>query len=99
MQDVSPAQVIVTILIQLAGLTISIIGMTFLYVWLYNYTQSVFLAIIFHALTNIVPLFVLSFLADQQVLTFFSGIIPWVIVFALQRTLGKKRFPEQVTSI
>ena len=99
MQDVTPAQMVVTILIQLAGLTISIIGMTFLYVWVYNYTQSVFLAILLHALTNIVPLFVLSFLADPQVLTLFSGIMPWVIVLALQRTLGKKRFPEQVTSI
>ena len=99
MQDVTPAQMIVTILVQLAGLTISLIGMTFLYVWLYNYTQSVFLAILLHALTNIVPLFVLSFLADPQVLTLFSGIMPWVLVLALQLTLGKKRFPDQIASI
>jgi membrane protease YdiL (CAAX protease family) len=99
MQNVTPAQMIVTILVQLAGLTISLIGMTFLYVWVYNYTQSVFLAILLHALTNIVPLFVLSFLADPQVLTMFIGIMPWVLVFALQKTLGKKRFPDQIASI
>jgi hypothetical protein len=99
MQNVTPAQMIVTILVQLAGLTISLIGMTFLYVWVYNYTQSVFLAILLHALTNIVPLFVLSFLADPQVLTMFSGIMPWVLVFALQIILGKKRFPDQIASI
>jgi membrane protease YdiL (CAAX protease family) len=99
MQNVTPAQMIVNILVQLAGLTISLIGMTFLYVWVYNYTQSVFLAILLHALTNIVPLFVLSFLADPQVLTMFIGIMPWVLVFALQKTLGKKRFPDQIASI
>ena len=99
MQDVTPAQMIVTILVRLAGLTISLIGMTFLYVWVYNYTKSVFLAILLHALTNIVPLFVFSFLVDSQVLTLFSGFMPWVLVLALQLTLGKKRFPDQIASI
>ncbi len=99
MQDVTSVQMIVTILFTLAGNTISLIGMTFLFVWVYNNTQSVFLAILLHALVNIIPLFVLSFMEAPQVFTIFVGFIPWVLVFILRITLGKERFPDQIASI
>jgi len=98
MQDVTPAQMVVTILVTLAGQTMGLIGMTFLYAWVYNKTQSVFVAILFHATSNVLPLLVSSFLADPQVVTMFVGFMPWVLVVVLQVTLGKERFPEQIAS-
>ena len=98
MQDVTPALMIVTIFSSLAGQTMGAIGMTFLYVWIYNNTRSVFLAIILHALTNVLPLFVLSYFEIPHLITIVVGVMPWVLVFILQMTLGKNRFPEQIAS-
>ncbi len=98
MGDVTPVQMIVTILSSLAGQTMGIIGMTFLFVWVYNNTGSVFLAIVFHALINVIPSFVLSFLEDAQRLTMLIGFMPWVLVLALKVALGKERFSDQITA-
>ncbi len=99
MRDVTPAQMIVTILVALAGQTMGSIGMTFLYVWVYNKTHSVFIAILLHAMSNIFPLWVNSYLLDPQVITMLTGFMPWMLVIILQITLGKERFPEQIASI
>ena len=81
----------VTILSSLAGQTISLIGMAFLYTWLVSSTGSVFLAIIFHALTNALPAALIGDIPPA--LSFIIGFSPWVIVFILQRVLGKEKFP------
>ncbi len=86
--------VIATVIISLAGFTISIIGMTHLHVWLYNNTGSVLLAIVFHAFNNTFP-FILSTEGIPQ-LAFVTGFMPWVIVFYLERRLGKEQFPGPV---
>jgi membrane protease YdiL (CAAX protease family) len=86
--------VIATVIIALAGFTISIIGMTHLHVWLYNNTGSVLLAIVFHAFNNVFPT-ILSIESVPQ-LAFVAGFMPWVIVFYLERRLGKDQFPGPV---
>lgn len=81
----------VTILSSLAGQTISLIGMAFLYTWLVSSTGSVFLAIIFHALTNTLPAVLIGQIPPA--LSFIVGFSPWVLVFILQRVVGKEKFP------
>lgn len=76
----------------------SLIGFTFLYVWVYNNTRSVFLAILLHALGNLLPFLGNSLLADPQVVALFSGIMPWVLVVILQKAFGKERFPGQAAT-
>ncbi|MEK6222412.1 MAG: CPBP family intramembrane metalloprotease [Chloroflexota bacterium] len=86
--------VIATVVFALAGFTISIIGMTYLHVWLYNNTGSVLLAIVFHAFNNVFPT-ILSIEGAPQ-LAFVAGFMPWAIVFYLERRLGKDKFPGKV---
>ena len=50
----APAGVI-TVVIALLSQTIGMIGLTYVYVWLFNRTCSIFLMIVFHALTNALP--------------------------------------------
>lgn len=64
------------------------VGITYLYVLLYNGTGSVFLAMIFHALTNTFNAVVFSSIDGQMI--FF---IAWGIVLILQKVLGKEGFP------
>ena len=86
--------VIATVITALAGFTISIIGMTHLHVWFYNNTGSIFLANIFHAFNNVFPT-ILSIESAPQ-LAIVAGFMPWVIVFYLDRRLGKEHFPGPV---
>lgn len=93
MQNVTPAQALVTIISSLAGQTMSLIGITFIYMWLYNNTRSVFLAAIFHALSNTFSFWLTSYLAQPQSATLFVALMPWAIVLVLGKALGKERFP------
>jgi len=81
----------VTVLSSLAGQTISLIGMAFIYTWLVSSTGSVFLAVIFHALSNALPAVLIGQIPPA--LSFIVGFSPWIIVFFLQRILGKDKFP------
>ena len=87
------AQQVVGSVFSLAGPTMSIIGITFLYVWIINRTGSVFLAIVFHALTNTLNYYLLSFLEEPGAATLVAALMPWIIVVILQRRLGKDVFP------
>lgn len=98
MQDVTLFQILVTILSSLAGQTMSLIAMTYLYVWVYNNTGSVFLPILFHAFGNLFYTWALSFVVDQQAIGLLIKLMPWLAVFVLQRTLGKQRFPGQTVN-
>jgi hypothetical protein len=71
----------------------SLIGLTFIYVWLYNKTQSVFLSIVFHALSNIFVFWLSSFLAAPQAAGLAIALMPWAIVVLMQKRLGKDNFP------
>ena len=89
MPDVPMIQVVLGIVMNLAGFTMSVIGETYLYVWLYNQTGSVFLAIWFHAFGNTFNTWFLSYLAEPAAATLFTALMPWFIVIVLQRTIGK----------
>ena len=82
-------QAVALVLFSLAGFTISIMGMTFIYVWLYNQTGSLFLMIVFHALSNTFNAWFSTLLVAPQAATFFIALMPWVVVTLLQWRFGK----------
>ncbi|MBN1262603.1 MAG: CPBP family intramembrane metalloprotease [Anaerolineae bacterium] len=84
------AQLIVTLLMSLAGQTISLIGMTYLYVWLYNHTHSILLMMIFHALTNTAATLFAGGL--QGPASLLVAAMPWAVVLLLEKTCGKTCF-------
>jgi len=67
------------------------VGMTYLYAWLYNNTGSVFLAILFHGLSNFLPAVLLAGAAPG--LTVMTAVMPWMVVFILEKVYGKEKFP------
>jgi hypothetical protein len=73
----------------LAGQTMTLLGITFLYVWLYNHTRSLFVAILFHALSN--TLAAIPFGEMQPVITLVIAISPWVVVAVLEKMLPNGR--------
>jgi membrane protease YdiL (CAAX protease family) len=81
----------------LAGQTMTLLGITFLYVWLYNHTRSVFVTIIFHALSN--TLAAIPFGEMQPMITLFIAIMPWVVVAVLEKILPKGEFPGSPTHV
>ena len=93
MQDVTIPQMVITIAMSLAGNAMSLIGLTFIYVWLYNKTQSVFLSIVFHSLSNVFVFWLSSFLAAPQAVGIAIALMPWAIVVVMQKRLGKENFP------
>jgi hypothetical protein len=94
MTNVPMAAMIPTVIFTLAGFTMSIIGMTYIYVWLYNNTKSVFLAILFHAVANVANTVVLSSIEGvNPLVTLIIGIWPWAVVVVMRIVLGKERFP------
>ena len=86
--------VLITVVMALLGQTISLVGITYLYLWLYNNTKSVWIAILFHALTNFIPQIILAGLNPS--LGILTAIMPWVLVFVLERVYGKAHFPGVV---
>jgi len=96
MQALSLPQIIISLVFALAGMTMGQIGMTHIFVWLYHRTNSVFLMIVFHALNNLLGIWLASFLANPEqapALGVLSALMPWAIVVILQRRLGKEQFP------
>jgi membrane protease YdiL (CAAX protease family) len=81
---------VIAVIIGLLSQTLGVVGITYIYVWLFNRTLSLFLMMVFHALSNTFPLLVPSV---QGGWVLFVGIFPWIIVFVLQRMVGKEQFP------
>lgn len=96
LQDVTLPQMVITIIMSLAGNAMSLIGLTYIYTWLYNKTQSVFLSIVFHAFSNIFVFWLSSFLAAPQAAGIAIALMPWAIVIVMQKRLGKENFPGQM---
>lgn len=92
-QNVTVPQMVITIIMSLVGMTMSQIGITFIYVWLYNRTQSIFLMIVSHALSNTLSNWLTSFLVEPQVVTHFLALMLWIEVIFLQKRLGNEKFP------
>lgn len=97
-QNVTMPQMVIMIILALAGQTMSLIGMSFIYVWLYNRTQSVFISIVFHALSNLFNFWLLSFLSNPQALGILPALMPWAVVIFMQKRLGKDKFPGEVSA-
>ncbi|MBN1878244.1 MAG: CPBP family intramembrane metalloprotease [Anaerolineae bacterium] len=91
MGKVTLGAAIPVIVMSLAGQTLSLIGLTFIYTWLYNHTQSVFLMIVFHALTNTVN--TIFAVGTTPTLTIITAAMPWVLVWVLEKVYGKAQFP------
>jgi len=96
LQDVMLPQMVITIVMSLTGNVMSLIGLAFIYAWLYNKTQSVFLSMVFHALSNIFVFWLYSFLAAPQAAGIAIALMPWVFVIFMQKRLGKENFPGEV---
>ena len=94
-----PIAMAATVIPALAGHTMSLIGMTYLYAWLYNHTNSVFLCILFHGLTNTVNALAFAAIETPQMLTLAVALMPWAVVVVLQRMLGRSRFPGGSDSV
>jgi len=60
-----------------------------------NYTGSVFIVILFHALTNLITFLPPALVVGQQRLVIIIGFMPGLLVLVLQLLLGKERFPDQ----
>ena len=92
MQDVTLPQMVITILMSLAGNVMAIIGETHIYVWMYNKTQSVFLSIVFHAFSNLFVFWLSSFLVAPQAPAIAIALMPWAVVIYMQKRIGKENF-------
>jgi membrane protease YdiL (CAAX protease family) len=89
-------QIVITVLMALVGQTISLVGMSHIYAWLYNNIKSVFLAILFYALSNVAPTVLLG--EASQMLAILTAAMPWVVVFVLQKLYGKALFSREATA-
>jgi membrane protease YdiL (CAAX protease family) len=94
MGEVPTIQVVITLVLSLVGNFLTLVGITYIYTWVYNNTQSIFIAIILHALSNFVPVILLG--ESSQALSIFSALMPWVVVWVLERMYGKDSFPGQM---
>ena len=90
--DMTTLQILVTVLTSLAGFTMSIIGITYLYNWLYAETGSGLLMIVFHALSNLFSFWLPTFLQTPEASTLIIALMPWAFVIVLPKILGKERF-------
>lgn len=96
MADVQVSAMVVGVALALAGHTMSLIGLTHIYVWLINRTDSVLLAILFHALVNVATALLVAAISEPSPLvTLIIALTPWAIVIIMTRLLGKEEFPGQ----
>lgn len=82
---------ILIIITALAGQTMMYIGITALYVWIYNNTRSVFISILLHALINTFS--AIPFGEIQPAISLLLAIMPWIVVVFLEKALPKSQFP------
>ncbi len=89
--------VVLSLLTALAGQTMTLIGIAFLYVWLYNHTRSLWLVMLFHALTN--TLNAIPWGTLNPILPLLVAAMPWGVVLLLEKTLPKGSFPGSWTQV
>ncbi|MFC1969511.1 CPBP family intramembrane glutamic endopeptidase, partial [Chloroflexota bacterium] len=90
---------VISVLFALAGNTMSIIGMTYIYVWLNNNTKSVFLAILFHTITNVANTVAFSAMGEfNPFVAIVIGFMPWAVIIVMKRMLGKDKFPGNIVA-
>lgn len=94
MVDTPVPVMVIGAVFSLAGYTVSLIGQTYIYVWLYNNTRSVFLAVLFHGLLNVTTLVAVASMEDfNPIVSLTIALMPWAVVVVMERILGKDNFP------
>jgi len=88
-QGVNAAQLVITLIMALAGQTLSLIGLSYVYAWLIARTDSVWLAILFHGLSNALPFLALQYVDSAPSLSLLQGAAPWLLVLAMRWLLGE----------
>jgi len=83
-----PAQ-LALLLPSLLGQTMSLIGIMYLYAWIVNRSQSVFIAILFHALTNTFNALAASLVTMNPIVSLAIAATPWLAVFVAEKLGGK----------
>ncbi len=97
--DMPVPTMVISVIFALAGNTMSIIGMTYLYVWLNNNTKSVFLAILFHTITNVANTVAFSAMGEfNPLVTIAVGLMPWAVIIVMKKVLGKDKFPGNIVT-
>jgi len=91
MAGVPVSSAVITIAVALVGQIFALVGISYLYAWLYQNTGSLLLAMLFHAWSNFLPAVLL--LGVSPSLNILMAVIPWVIVFAMEKILGGENFP------
>ncbi|HEB12447.1 MAG TPA: CPBP family intramembrane metalloprotease [Actinobacteria bacterium] len=72
----------------LPGNAMALIGVTIIYVWMYRNTKSIFLAMLFHAMLNTAPLFIIG-KTDNPLAFFIPIVLSWVLAIWLIKRYGK----------
>jgi membrane protease YdiL (CAAX protease family) len=93
-EGVGPATV--TFVVAVGGNYLSLVAMSYLYGWLYQRSRSLLIVMLFHALTNALPMLAVASAHPTAVLL--VGAFPWLVVLAFKRSLGDEAFPGRVVA-
>jgi len=89
-------QQVMMVLFSLAGFTMTIIGQGFIYAWLINNGGSVFWAVVYHALSNTLAIIFGGQALATGPMAILPAIMPWIVVWVMQKRLGKESFLQAV---
>ena len=84
------------IVFSLAGFTMTIIGQGFIYAWLINNGGSVFWAVVYHALSNTLAIIFGGQALAAGPMAILPAIMPWLVVWVMQKRLGKESFLQAI---
>lgn len=85
-------QQVLMVIFSLAGFTMTIVGQAFIYAWLINNGGSVFWAVVYHALSNTLAVIFGGQALAAGPMAILPAIMPWIVVWIMQKRLGKESF-------
>ena len=82
--------------LSLAGFSMAIIGQTFIMIWFYNNTKSIFVAILLHAWLNTSTTFVLGDITiNNPIMGIIPALVTWAIVVVLLKVYGGETLTKE----
>ncbi|HMA58774.1 MAG TPA: CPBP family intramembrane glutamic endopeptidase [Halanaerobiales bacterium] len=82
--------------LSLAGFSMAIIGQTFIMIWFYNNTNSIFVAILLHAWLNTSTTFVLGDITiNNPIMGIIPALVTWAIVVVLLKVYGGETLTKE----
>ncbi len=75
-------------IIALIGFTVTIIGGSVIFSWIYANTESLLILILFHAFQNVFPVLIMGQIVDMAG-GIVTGLFTWVLVFIILKYYGK----------